>query len=37
VPYHDVEHDPIDLPARVFNPDYLRQPVPDEMYVPEVY
>jgi len=37
VPYHDVEHPPIELPDRVFNPDYLRQPVPDEMYVPEVY
>jgi polyphosphate kinase len=37
VPYHDVEHQPIELPARVFNPDYLRQPVPDDMYVPEVY
>ncbi|MDR5838869.1 polyphosphate kinase 2 [Caballeronia sp. LZ034LL] len=37
VPYHDVEHSPIELPDRVFNPDYLRQPVPDELYVPEVY
>jgi polyphosphate kinase 2 len=37
VPYHDIEHEPIKLPERVFNPDYLRQPVPDEMYVPEVY
>jgi polyphosphate kinase len=37
VPYHEVEHQPIDLPERVFNPDYLRQPVPEQMYVPEVY
>ncbi|BBP98714.1 polyphosphate kinase 2 [Burkholderia sp. SFA1] len=37
VPYHDVEHASIELPDRVFNPDYLRQPVPDDMYVPEVY
>ncbi|BAN25591.1 polyphosphate kinase 2 [Caballeronia insecticola] len=37
VPYHEIEHQPITLPDRVFNPDYLRQPVPDEMYVPEVY
>jgi polyphosphate kinase len=37
VPYTDVEHQPITLPERVFNPDYLRQPVPEEMYVPEVY
>ncbi|KND57006.1 UDP-galactose-lipid carrier transferase [Candidatus Burkholderia verschuerenii] len=35
--YHEVEHQPIDLPERVFNPDYLRQPVPEEMYVPDVY
>ncbi|SAK65016.1 polyphosphate kinase [Caballeronia hypogeia] len=37
VPYHDVEHQSIELPDRVFNPDYLRQPVSDDMYVPEVY
>ncbi|SAK58916.1 polyphosphate kinase [Caballeronia pedi] len=37
VPYHEVEHQQIELPDRVFNPDYLRQPVPDEMYVPEIY
>jgi polyphosphate kinase len=37
VPYTDVEHQPIELPDRVFNPDYLRQPVPEELYVPEVY
>ncbi|BBU29778.1 polyphosphate kinase 2 [Burkholderia sp. THE68] len=37
VPYHEIEHQQIELPARVFNPDYLRQPVPDEMYVPEIY
>jgi polyphosphate kinase 2 len=27
----------ITLPARVHNPDYLRGPVPKEMYVPEIY
>ena len=37
MPYHDVEHQPVTLPDRVFNPDYLRQPVADEMYVPEIY
>ena len=37
LPYHEVTHPPIDLPARVRNPDYLRQPVPADMYVPEVY
>jgi polyphosphate kinase 2 len=35
--YHEVEHPPVVLPARVRNPDYIRQPVPDEIVVPEVY
>jgi polyphosphate kinase 2 len=37
VPYHEVPHDPVVLPQRVHNPDYLRHPVPVEMMVPEVY
>ncbi|MND02298.1 hypothetical protein D3C83_216290 [compost metagenome] len=37
MPYHDVEHAPVTLPARVRNADYLRNPVPDDMIVPEVY
>jgi hypothetical protein len=37
VPYHEIEHPTIDLPARVFNDDYLRQPVPASMIVPEIY
>jgi polyphosphate kinase len=37
VPYHEIEHSTIELPARVFNEDYLRQPVPDNMMVPEIY
>lgn len=37
LPYHEVAHAPVDLPARVRNPDYLRQPVPASMYVPERY
>jgi hypothetical protein len=37
VPYHEIEHAPIDLPARVYNDDYLRQPVPQNMIVPEIY
>jgi polyphosphate kinase 2 len=36
-PYQEVEHPPITLPARVRNPDYLRQPVPASMIVPEKY
>jgi hypothetical protein len=37
LPYHEVPHPPIDLPARVRNADYLRQPVPESMVVPEIY
>ena len=37
VPYQEVEHELVSLPARVHNPDYIRNPVPAEMYVPEVY
>jgi len=37
VPYSEIEHSPIELPARVRNPDYTRHPVPADMYVPEVY
>ena len=37
VPYEDVPHEPIDLPNRVFNPDYERKVLPDELYVPDTY
>jgi hypothetical protein len=37
IPYGEVQHAPIDLPARVHNPDYHRGPIPKEMYVPSVY
>ena len=37
IPYGDVIRDPISLPERVYNPDYLRGPVPQTMYVPEKY
>ena len=37
MPYHEVDHPAIDLPERVRHADYLRHPVPAEMYVPEVY
>jgi polyphosphate kinase len=36
-PYGEVPHEPIDLPDRVFNPDYERKVLPDNLYVPEVY
>ncbi|MCB1484710.1 MAG: polyphosphate kinase 2 [Hyphomicrobiaceae bacterium] len=37
IPYKPVVRDEISLPARVHSPDYVRDPVPVEMYVPEVY
>ncbi len=37
IPYSDVPSETVTLPARVRNPDYLRGPVPKEMYVPSVY
>jgi polyphosphate kinase len=37
VPYAEIERPPIALPKRVHNPDYLRNPVPEEMFVPEFY
>jgi len=37
IPYEDVPKPEIVLPPRMRNPDYLRHPVPPEMYVPEVY
>ena len=37
IPYEAVPKEHIELPARVRNADYIRHPVPPEMYVPEVY
>lgn len=37
MPYEDVPHPTVVLPERVRNPEYLRQPVPASMIVPEVY
>jgi polyphosphate kinase 2 len=37
IPYEEVQHDPIVLPERVRNPDYIRGPVPPEMFVPPIY
>lgn len=37
VPYSEVEHENVVLPDRVRHPDYTRTPVPESMYVPEVY
>jgi polyphosphate kinase 2 len=37
IPYGDVERAPVVLPPRVRHEDYERQPVPQQMYVPERY
>jgi len=37
IPYEDVVRPDVVLPARERKPDYLRQPVPPEMYVPSRY
>ncbi|MBR0678974.1 polyphosphate kinase 2 [Roseomonas eburnea] len=37
IPYEEVPHEPVDLPERVFNPDYERATLPEELYVPDVY
>ncbi|NPD13728.1 polyphosphate kinase 2 [Xinfangfangia sp. D13-10-4-6] len=36
-PYEDVPHEEIQLPERVFNPDYERAVLPPELYVPLKY
>jgi len=35
--YDEVSHEPVALPARVRNPNYLRGPIPPEMFVPSKY
>jgi hypothetical protein len=37
IPYEEVEHAPIILPERERREDYVRQPVRQEILVPEVY
>ena len=37
VTYREVPHEAVVLPERVHNPNYLRFPIPKEMYVPAVY
>ncbi len=37
IPYKEVDHEKVTLPDRVFNPDYERRVLPDELYVPKVY
>ena len=35
--YHEVEHEPVHLPSRERHEDYIRNPVPADMFVPDVY
>lgn len=37
IPYVEIEKPLVKLPPRVHNANYIRQPVPPEMYVPEIY
>jgi polyphosphate kinase 2 len=37
IPYREVPHKALRLPARVHHPDYSRGPIPEDMYVPEIY
>jgi len=37
VPYHDIPRPLVTIPDRVRHPDYHRHPVPQDMFVPEVY
>jgi polyphosphate kinase 2 len=37
IPHREVEREPVVLPERVRNPEYTRNPVPDEMYVPAFF
>jgi polyphosphate kinase len=37
MPYQEIRHEPVVLPPRVRNPNYLRGPIPKEMFVPALY
>ncbi len=37
IPYETIEKPLVTLPPRVHNADYIRQPVPENMYVPAIY
>jgi polyphosphate kinase len=37
VPYQEIPHPPVKMPPRVRHEDYLRRPVPPDMFVPEQY
>lgn len=37
IPYEDIPQEKVELPERHYNPDYERQVLPDELYVPKIY
>jgi polyphosphate kinase 2 len=37
IPYRDVAHHAVELPERAHNPNYLRGPIPGDLFVPDVY
>lgn len=37
IPYQEIYHPPVVMPERVHHPDYIRGPIPKQMYVPAVY
>ena len=37
IPYSEVDNQKIELPERVFNPDYERRVLPDKLYDPKIY
>jgi polyphosphate kinase 2 len=37
IPYQEIVHPPVELPQRAHAPDYVRHPLPPEIYVPDVY
>ena len=37
IPYAEVPRQPVVLPPRIHPPDYTRQPIPEEIYVPDRY
>jgi len=37
IPYEEIPVEKVTLPDRVFNPDYERKVLPDELYVPKIY
>jgi polyphosphate kinase len=36
-PYEEIVHPPVALPAREHSDDYVRHPVPEELFVPSIY